>query len=41
MNTQRIVGPFDPQLTAAEVIREIDLAGKRAIVMGASCVLNQ
>jgi NAD(P)-dependent dehydrogenase (short-subunit alcohol dehydrogenase family) len=36
MNTQRIVTPFGAQSTAAEVIKGIDLSGKRAIVTGAS-----
>jgi hypothetical protein len=41
MNTQRIVRPFAAQSTAAEVIKGIDLAGKRAIVTGASCGVNE
>jgi NAD(P)-dependent dehydrogenase (short-subunit alcohol dehydrogenase family) len=36
MTTLRIVTPFGAQSTAAEVIKGIDLGGKRAIVTGAS-----
>jgi hypothetical protein len=34
MSSQRVVTPFGPESTAAEVIAGVDLTGRRAIVTG-------
>ena len=41
MNGTRITTPFGPTSTAAEVIAGVDLAGKRAVVTGASSGIGQ